>query len=226
MADAQYVHERPKGETPDGSGTAMTQRMADIVAAALGCLLFVSIANTPASACACCSNRGSRHVATEKLDPQRLAAIDQMTFGKSARLYVGESDGEETRVEGFGSSYRLEVERQKQRIVFTLRNNKGQTGTATFVMPKHISIFEVDPHGDSKDEGLGPNLYKEWTLTAPAAVSGILRRTGDQRATMNLILHGSGRGCTDATHFTDWTLQIRRPRGQTIFFGPLESGVH
>jgi hypothetical protein len=225
MADAQYVHERPKGEILDESGTAMTQRMADIVAAALGCLLLVSIANIPASACACCSNRGSRHVATEKLDPQRLAAIDQMTFGKSARLYVGESDGEETRVEGFGSELTLEVERQKTRILFTFRNKQGRTGTATLVMPRTLSIFEVDPHGDSKDEGLGPSLYKEWTLTAPAAVTGILRRTGGQRATMSLILHGGGRGCTDATHFTHWTLHIRRPNGQTIFFGPLESAT-
>jgi hypothetical protein len=203
----------------------MTQRIARMVAAVLGCLLFVSVANVPASACACCSNRGSRYVATEKLDQQRLAAIDQMTFGKSARLHVGESDGEETLVDGLGSSYTLDVERQKSRIVFTFRNNKGQPGTATLVMPRTISIFEVDPHDDSKDMGLGPNLCKEWTLTAPLAVTGILRRTGGQRATMSLILHGGGRGCTDATHFTDWTLQLRRPKGRTIFFGPLESGT-
>jgi len=42
---------------------------------------------------------------------------------------------------------------------------------------------------------------------------------------MSLILHGSGRGCTDAAHFTHWTLQIKRPKGQTIFFGALENGV-
>jgi hypothetical protein len=98
-------------------------------------------------------------------------------------------------------------------------------GTATLVLPRTISIFEVDPHGDSKDEGLGPSLYKEWTLTAPAAVTGILRRAGGPRRTMSLILHGGGRGCTEATHFTNWTLQLRRPKGQTIFFGALESGA-
>jgi len=42
---------------------------------------------------------------------------------------------------------------------------------------------------------------------------------------MSLILHVSGRGCTDAAHFTHWTLQIKRPKGQTIFFGALENGV-
>jgi hypothetical protein len=203
----------------------MTQRMARMVAAALGCLLFVPIANAPASACACCSNRGSRTVATVTLDPQRMVQIDQMVFGKTAQLYVGENDGEQTLVDGFGSGFTLEVERQKKRIVFTLRNKQGVTGTATFVMPKNISIFEVDPHGDSKDEGLGPNLYKEWTLTAPLAVSGILRRAGGPGRTMSLILHGGGRGCTEATHFTNWTLQLRRPKGQTIFFGALESGT-
>lgn len=176
----------------------------------------------PASACACCSNRGQRYVAIEKLDAQRLAALEQMSFGKSALLYVGESDGEETLVDGFGSNYTLEVARQKSRLVFTFRNSKGQSGTATLVLPRTISIFEVDPYGDNKDEGLGPALYKEWTLTAPATVTGILRRTGGSRSTMNLILHGGGRGCTDATHFTNWTLQMKRPKGQTIFFGTLE----
>jgi hypothetical protein len=160
----------------------MTQRMARMVAAALGCLLFVPIANAPASACACCSNRGSRTVATVTLDPQRMVQIDQMVFGKTAQLYVGESDGEQTLVDGFGSGFTLDVERQKKRIVFTFRNKQGVTGTATFVMPKNISIFEVDPHG-------------------------------------------GGRGCTEATHFTNWTLQLRRPKGQTIFFGALESGT-
>jgi len=203
----------------------MTRRMAGIVGAVLCCLLFVFIASTQASACACCSNRGSRHVATEKLDPQRMGQIEQMVFGKTAQLYVGESDGEDTLVDGFGSEFTLEVERQKKRIVFTLRNKQGAAGTATLVLPRTISIFEVDPHGDSKDEGLGPSLYKEWTLTAPAAVTGILRRAGGPGRTMSLILHGSGRGCTEATHFTNWTLQLRRPKGQTTFFGALESAI-
>jgi hypothetical protein len=192
---------------------------------ALFSLIWLLAFEAPASACACCSNRGSRVVATEKLEPVRMAAIDQMVFGKAAQLYVGESDGEETLVDGFGSEYSLDIERKKNAIVFTFRNNKGQPGTATLAIPRTVSIFEVDPHGDSKDEGLGPNLYKEWTLTAPATVTGILRRTGGRRATMSLILHGGGRGCTEATHFTHWTLQMRRPNGQTIFFGPLESGA-
>jgi len=119
----------------------------------LGLAWLLSL-EVPASACACCSNRGSRVVAIEKLDQHRIAAIDQMTFGKAAQLYIGESDGEDTLVEGFGSSYTLHVERQKGRIVFTFRNNKDQPGTAALALPRSISIFEVDPHGDSKDEGL------------------------------------------------------------------------
>lgn len=199
--------------------------MSRIVATAVLALAILVMAEAPASACACCSNRGSRVVATVKLDAQRLGTIDRMTFGKSAQLYIGETDGEHTLVDGFGSEYTLAVERQPRRIVFTFRNNKGQPGTATLAMPRAISIFEVDPHGDSKDEGLGPSLYKEWTLTAPAAATGILRRVGASRRTMSLILHGGGRGCTDEAHFTHWTLQFRGPGGQTILFGPLESGA-
>lgn len=194
------------------------------ITAALFGFAALLLLHTPAASCACCSNRGSRHVAIEKLDAQRQAAVAQIMFGKTAQLYSGEGDGDDSQIDGVGSDFALDVERKQRHIVFTFRNSDGQPGTATLVLPHTISIFEVDPHGSSKDEGLGPSLYKEWTLTAPVNVTGILRRAGGPRQTMSLVLHGAGRGCTDATHFTHWTLQFRGPNGQTILFGPLESG--
>jgi len=35
------------------------------------------------------------------------------------------------------------------------------------------------------------------------------------------VLHGSGRGCTDASHFTDWTLLVHG-REKLTLYGALE----
>ena len=71
-------------------------------------------------------------------------------------------------------------------------------------IPKTISIFEVDPRGDAKDEGPGPSLYKEWKLTRDvrAATGRFAACRHGQKLT--LVLHGRA-GCTDASHFTDWS---------------------
>lgn len=195
-----------------------------LTAALAGAALIAVVMSAPASACACCTNPGARLVATEKLDPHRLGIIERLAFGKTAQRYGGEADDEDSLIDGAGP-FALVVQRQKDRLVFTFRNKQGQTGSATLVLPRSISIFEVDPHGERKDAGLGPSLYKEWTLTGPAAVSGILQRAGGTGQSISLILHGRGNACTDETHFTDWTLHFRGPKGQTIVFGPLQSGA-
>jgi hypothetical protein len=51
---------------------------------------------------------------------------------------------------------------------------------------------------------------------------------GDRRRTARLILHGSGRGCTDAAEFADRTLQAGGAPGRMVFCGALTSrqGAH
>jgi hypothetical protein len=185
--------------------------------------LFAVVMPTSASACACCANPGTRVVETKKFDSDRRAVIDRLAFGKTAQRSGGKAD-DDSLIDGAGP-FAVTVQQQKDRLVFTLRNEQGQTGSATLVLPRSITIFEVDPHGARKETGLGANLYKEWTLTAPAMVGGILQRAGGQGQTVRLILHGRGNACTDESHFTDWTLQFRGPKGRTILFGPLQSGA-
>ena len=122
----------------------------------------------PALACACCSNTASRYVEVEKLSTQRMAEIERMSFAATAKLATGEADAAIKGVEAPATDYRLAVARAKDRMVFSLRDDKGRAGTLALAIPKIISIFEVDPRGDAKDEGLGPSLYKEWKLTADA----------------------------------------------------------
>lgn len=174
-----------------------------------------------ALACACCSNTASRYVEVEKLSPQRAYEIGQMSFAKTAKIASGEADPELKGVADPASEYQLSVARTKERMAFSFRDPKGRTGTLTLDIPKTISIFEVDPRGDTKDEGLGPSLYKEWKLTGNARGDGLFRGVAGKGQKITLVLHGSGRGCTEASHFTDWTLLIHGKEKLTLY-GALE----
>jgi hypothetical protein len=183
------------------------------------------LANAPAAlACACCAQTAWRYVETEKISPQRLAEIDQMRFSKVAKLRIGVADDESIKgVEDAGESYQLDVSRQKDRQVFSFSDEKGRTGTLALAAPKTISIFEVDPRGAEKDSGLGPNLYKEWKMTANAAGDGLFRGSVGAGQKMTLVLHGRGNACSSADHFTDWTLLVYGPAGAFTMYGALDS---
>ena len=108
-------------------------------------------------------------------------------------------------------------------MVFAFHDQADRTTMLALAIPDTISIFEVDPFGDEKDEGLGPVLYKEWQLTADAHATGALRRLVESGPKVTLIFHGRGRGCTEAMHFTDWSLLIRGQAGSLTLYGALTS---
>lgn len=121
---------------------------------------------------------------------------------------------------------RLAVRRTKTESLFALRGEADRTSELTFPMPDTISIFEVDPRGPESDSGLGPVLYKEWQLSGSAAAIGLLRPVvegSDHKVT--LIVHGRGRGCTEASEFTDWTLLIDGAAGKLTVYGALSSAA-
>jgi hypothetical protein len=184
-------------------------------------IVAVHLLDSPALACACCSDTASRYVEVEPLSPQRLNAIAQMNFAGAAKLATGEADAAIKGVSEPATNYRLDVTRTKDRIAFSFRDAKSRAGTLTLVLPKTISIFEVDPRGDTKDQGLGPVLYKEWKLTADARGDGLFKGVAGKGQKLTLVLHGSGRGCTEASHFTDWTLLVHGKEKLTLY-GALE----
>ena len=171
-----------------------------------------------AFACACCSNRAARYVEIEKLSEGRRGEIDRMVFARVAFFAESAAD---LPIQDFGPTFELEVAQTREEMVFSFRDERRRVATLTLSIPDIISIFEVDPRGGTSDEGLGPVLYKEWQLTADArgtAVFGPLVQTGQR---LTLILHGRGRGCTEAEHFTDWTLLIHGPAGNLTLYGAL-----
>jgi hypothetical protein len=180
-------------------------------------------ATDAALACACCTNRASRYVEVEKLGEQRLGVIERMTFAEEAFVAEGAAD-HPIEIQNLGTNFLLSVTQTSKEIVFSFRDQKGRAGAVTLAIPNIISIFEVDPRGDEKEGGLGPVLYKEWQLTANASATGTFRPLVDTSQKVTLILHGRGRGCTEANHFTDWTLQVRGPDLKFTLYGALTSG--
>lgn len=176
-----------------------------------------------AFACACCSERGTRIDGRFKLDDATRHQIGRMMFAKDASLTSQlDDDASSPMLPGSSSSYDLTVTRAADVMTFAFRDPKGRSGRLSFTMPARVWIFTVDPFGDAKDEGLGPSLYKEWRLTVPVKADGIFRRARPPGHQAILIFHGRGRGCTEAEHFTDWSLVLRGPAGAVTFYGALE----
>jgi hypothetical protein len=158
--------------------------------------------------------RAGRYVGVEPLGGWRLDMIGQMTFAEEAFVAPGAAD-HPIDLTDCGPTLQLAGRQTKTEIVFALRGDAGRTSEVTLAIPDTISIFEVDPRGSEPDSGLGPVLYKEWQLAGRAIVTGVLRplvESGDQKVT--LIVHGRGRGCTEASEFADWTLTLQGPAGK------------
>jgi hypothetical protein len=196
-----------------------------ILAGLVSALATFWLATDMALACACCTDRAGRHVDVDKLSGWRHDTIEQMTFAEEA--FVGQSAADyPIDLQDFGPTLQLAVTRTKTEIVFAFRGDASRASEVMFILPDTISIFEVDPRGSEPDAGLGPAFYKEWQLTGSAKVSGMLRplvEGGDQKAT--LIVHGRGRGCTEVSEFTDWTLILRGPPGKLTLYGALSSAA-
>ncbi len=187
--------------------------------AVVGFTLF----SATAQACACCTNPGQRMVALEPLAASRLANLQGLQFARAAQLYLGEADTDSIRgITTPSEHYDLTVTSSPKRLTFALRDKAGRSGTLALAWPETIAIFEVDPREAKPDRGLGPALYKEWKLTAPASGTGVFAPGTGARQRITLILQGRGNRCTDASHFTAWTLVVHGPAAEYTLFGALK----
>jgi len=192
-----------------------------LLSLALAAALMLLSGVPAAQACACCSNTGQRLIEQVALDGGRLETIRTLRFAGDAYLYLGESDVDTTRgIATPSSQYALTAAWQGDRLVFALHDPLGHSGTLSLTRPRRLAIFEIDPR-DGTDGGLGPLLYKEWTLSAPAEGSGVFGGGAGPGHTIRLILHGHGRGCTGAEDFTHWTLEVSGPKAGYLLFGAL-----
>lgn len=192
-------------------------------------LAFTLALLLPASesfACSCCTNTAQRRIGDVPLEADRFDEIARLRFEEAASLYL--SDDDDATVTGIDkpdTRYRLAAVWQDGRFTFTFHDTAGRTGTLTLARPQHISIFEVDPRDPAPAGGLGPLLYKEWKLTAPALGNGIFASGIGDGQTLTLILHGRGRNCANADDFTHWTLTMQGPKANYVLYGALRAAA-
>lgn len=179
-------------------------------------------APSDAQACACCTNIGQRHVGIHRLDDAYRSEIEQLRFGPVAHLFTGEADtGDIKGITTPSTSYDLSVAQHPDRWVFSFRDAKGHSGSLTLAIPNSIAVFEVDPRRGEPEGGLGPTLYKEWKLTAPAGGTGVFASGAGRGLRVTFILHGHGNSCPSATDFTAWTLIVHGPAAEYHLYGDL-----
>jgi hypothetical protein len=184
---------------------------------------WLIIAWSSAQACACCTNPGQRMVAREPLTAARLSELQGLDFAPSAQLYLGEADTDSIRgIATPSEHYDLTVALTRNGLTFAMRDKAGRAGTLVLAWPGSIAIFEVDPREARPDHGLGPTLYKEWKLTAKASGTGVFAPGAGPQQHITLILHGRGNRCTDASHFTAWTLLVHGPTAEYMLLGALK----
>jgi len=188
--------------------------------------VFFAFAQTNyALACACCTNTGQRYVENTKLQPFQRSIIEELRFAKRANLFVDERDLADIKgIANPSETYAFAVTREKDRFVFSFRDEKKNEGSLTLAVPDAVAVFEIDPREPDSpvSGGLGPLLYKEWRLTAPFAGSGIFKAGNGGYQRITLILQGRGRNCPDAGQFTHWTISVHGPLGNYLFYGELE----
>jgi hypothetical protein len=181
---------------------------------------------SPAFACACCSDRGQRVDIVQEIDDRIRSELESLRFSTEAKLALGARDDLEG-VDHTGSNFTVSVAQDKDRIIFSLRDEKGRAGTLSLLNLRMISIFEVDTY-DTPDSGLGPVLYKEWRITTAVAGDGIFRANVGANRRIMLVLHGRGLSCTEINHFSHWSLEVRKQDGDRTdhytFHGELTSG--
>jgi hypothetical protein len=185
-----------------------------------GALASIAVSVGTAHACACCTNPGQRQVGVAKIDSGKRDDLERLRFAAAAQLYTGERDAAD--FEGITTpsiDYEMHVTQEASRWVFDFRDKAGHTGTLSFVLPATMAFFEVDPRTDEREGGTGPALYKEWTVTAKAAGTGIFAPGMRGGARISLILQGHGNSCGGSDDFNHWTLDVKGPKAGYSFIG-------
>ena len=188
----------------------------------LAAIAFVLASQAAVLACACCSYVAQRTVDVQKIDKRISTELAKLRFRDAAKLVIDERYDEA--IQGLDEAvedFFMKVAWRSDRITFSLRDQKGRTGTLSLVKPQMISIFEVDTR-DAPETNAGPNLYKEWKITTNVAGDGMFARSAGPNRRITLVLHGRGTSCTEAEDFKHWTLLVHGPKVQTYtFYGEL-----
>ena len=177
-------------------------------------------------------------IRTGKPSAYDLGVIGDIKFDKKVELYMTEAafdtikglDDVKKEMESDSWNYETDTldlvnEFTNNQWKFTIKTPGGKTGTLALPMPLQMVQYKVDIH-DTKDTGLGVNLYKEFRFKGIVlSGTGIFRSGIIKPTTYFLVFQGRGNGCDDASNFTHWHLEIEGKKANYEFNGKLSSGA-
>lgn len=173
-------------------------------------------------ACACCVEPGFYSIRTSKPESFQLDELSKIKFA-DANLFM--TDAGEDIISGLnpiGENYSISGVLQKNLWKFDFKDENGKTGALNLMKPVSMVEYMADLH-DSKDEGLGVTVYKEWRFKYKVQNgTGIFQKGIAPATEYFLVLQGRGNGCTQAEDFTHWRLEITGKNANYAFFGKLQ----
>ena len=176
------------------------------------------------SACACCADAGTYVISTRKPTGFEFGELERIKFG-AANLFTTPAYPDD--LKGIGSTseiFSLDGSLESSLWKLNFREKQKKSGTLSLTKPVSMVSYMADLH-DSKDTGLGVNLYKEWRFKYRVQSGTGIFQNGIAPATEYfLVLQGRGNACTQAEDFTHWRLEITGRKANYAFFGALSSG--
>jgi hypothetical protein len=191
-------------------------------------LLFISaviILCSPsyALACACCADAGTYVINTKKPTSFEFGELAKIKFG-TANLFTTPGYSDDLKgISQASEKFSLNGSLQSNLWKLNFKEEQNKSGTLNLTKPISMVSYMADLH-DSKDTGLGVNLYKEWRFKYRVQSGTGVFQNGIAPATEYfLVLQGRGNACTQAEDFTHWRLEVTGKKASYAFFGTLNS---
>lgn len=171
-------------------------------------------------ACACCVEPGFYSINTSKPESYELEELSKIKFA-GAKLYDSAGEDNVSGISSIGENYSLSGALQNSVWKFNFRDEKGAAGALNLLKPTSMVTYMVDIHDSKEDEETV--LYKEWRFKYKVqSGTGIFQKGIAPMTEYFLVLQGRGNGCTQASDFTHWRLEVTGKKADYAFYGRLK----
>lgn len=206
--------------------------MKKILTFVFAAICLVSATNN-AFACACCAEKGTYNISTEKPDQYKLDLLKEMKFNQAVELFTDAAEFEAIKgLKDIQADYTAN-DWEANPVFFSLENmfsvktwkfnfktKSGKIGVLNLPLPAQMVSFKADIH--DTPEGSEVSLYKEWRFKGTVqSGSGFFKSGILPPTTYFLVLQGRGNNCDNAEDFKNWRLEITGKNADYAFFGKM-----
>lgn len=173
-------------------------------------------------ACACCAEPGVHFEHESDFSDYVLEEVEKISLASSI-LYTDAGFPESIKgIEPLGNEYEITGTLKGEVWTLEFSDDKARKAVLSLWRPSRVLEFGVDQN--PLEEGANVVLYKEMRFKYRVqSATGFLKDGIDAETTFNLVLQGRGNGCTNASDFSTYILQIKGNKADYSFFGKLST---